>query len=282
MGGLCWLLSPCAFAAITIHSISGVSNWVKEGGSVIVYGGFAGSEGTGCTSNSDGTCNNCILGTGPLACNEKRAMLNSDVEISVSSDSLTKSGPILLTSGDGITKIGSNGTTVGKGETGVVKIPWTTICASAFSAYAASACVSSTSATNASPPAQTLKIGVDADGNGQLGSGEGDSIIFKVHMPSVQTPSNTAAIREPPLLMEFVPLLLSLEIRRYSSRIWSQPKLFPMLETFSFQKPAFTTLPWALPTEPRALIQVLILALLISISKPRTTSIFLAIILSVD
>jgi hypothetical protein len=182
-GSLYWLLSPCAFAAITVHSVSGVSNWVKEGGSIIVYGGFAGSESTGCTANSDGTCNNCILGTGLLACNEKRAMLNSDVEISISSSSASKSGPIILTSGDGITKIGSSGTTVGKDETGVVKIPWTTICASAFSAYAASACVNSASASNASPPSQTLKIGVDEDSNGQLGSGEGDSIIFKVHMP---------------------------------------------------------------------------------------------------
>ncbi|MCC7404272.1 MAG: hypothetical protein IT288_07735 [Bdellovibrionales bacterium] len=166
-----------SYAAITVESVTGASNWLKSGGTVIIYGGFAGSESTGCTANGDGTCNNCS--TSLLACNEKRVMLASELQVSVKSDSAETTGPVILTTSDGNTQIGTDGDRVGKNTIGTVKLSWSTLCSAALSTGAAASC-----ATTTSPSAvATLKVGVDEDDNGQLSSSEGDTIQVKVHLP---------------------------------------------------------------------------------------------------
>ncbi|MCB0362790.1 MAG: hypothetical protein KDD35_08710, partial [Bdellovibrionales bacterium] len=178
LGAITALCPILVQATVTVQSISGVSNWVKEGSSIIVYGGFAGGEGAECIANGDGTCNNCVLGAGLAACNEKRSMLGSEITITVSSDS-DESGPIILTTSDSSTKIGNNGDTISKGQTGSLKVTWSTLCATAFP-NAGNSCVTT---EYPSSSAASLIIGVDGNTDSKLSSGEGDTIIFRVHMP---------------------------------------------------------------------------------------------------
>ncbi|MCB0365683.1 MAG: hypothetical protein H6624_18665 [Bdellovibrionaceae bacterium] len=165
-----------AWAAIKVESVTGASNWEEEGGSVIVYGGFAGSD-TSCVSNEDGTCNNCTVSL--VACNERRALVGSDLSITIKSDSAASIGPVIITTSDGNTQIGTDGDRVGKDTVGTVKMSWSTLCSAAFSGKAGASCATTTNPSDIA----TLKIGVDENDDGQLSTSEGDTIQVKVHMP---------------------------------------------------------------------------------------------------
>ena len=164
-------------AGIKIESVTGASSWEEEGGNFIIYGGFAGSETTGCVPNEDGTCNNCS--TALVACNQNRVMLGTELKINLKSDSAESIGPVIITSTDGNTQIGSDGDRVGKDVVGTVKVTWSTLCTTAFSDGAGASCVTT---EKPSSPA-TLMIGVDENDDGKLSSSEGDSFTLKVHMP---------------------------------------------------------------------------------------------------
>ncbi|MCB0384311.1 MAG: hypothetical protein KDD43_02885 [Bdellovibrionales bacterium] len=170
------LLTSTARAAIKVESVTGASNWEEEGGSVIIYGGFAGSD-TSCVSNEDGTCNNCTVSL--VACNERRALVGSDLSINVKSDSAASVGPVIITTSDGNTQIGTDGDRVGKDTVGTVKLSWSTLCSAAFSGKAGASCATTTNPSDVA----TLKIGVDENDDGQLSTSEGDTIQVKVHMP---------------------------------------------------------------------------------------------------
>ena len=172
------ILSLPAFATIIIESVTGSSHWEKEDGNFIVYGGFAGSEApSDCTVNADGTCDNCSVSL--KACNKKRVRLESELRISLRSDSAKNSGPLIITTSDGNTQIGQAGDVVGKNVAGSVGVTWSTLCSGA-TGIGISNCVSTASPSSVA----SLMIGVDEDNDGKLSSSEGDTFSLKVHRPN--------------------------------------------------------------------------------------------------
>ena len=166
------LSSSLSWATVTVQDVSGASKWNLVSNNVEIFGGFAGDEDANCILNADGTCNNClsIASTGTLtACNETRAMLNSGLTISIKSDSITGSGPIIMAASDSTSnQIGLDGDTVSKDVTGSVTVPWTTICTTLLSSGAGSSC-----ATSLNPYGSfTLRVGIDTNNDNNIDSDE--------------------------------------------------------------------------------------------------------------
>lgn len=177
-----------SFAAITINSVNGASNYdiivnnsnSSEELAPIIYGGLAGSDcsGSGTTTS---TCNSCALATNPsgdMSCNESRVF--GDLKLTIYYKSDSASGFPLASTGDAdnttITPTERSSST-SQGAQVFASFNWDVIC----NAVAGANCQAITGSHY-----KILRVGIDADNDGILTSSEDYvSIKFIVSKPAV-------------------------------------------------------------------------------------------------
>ena len=167
-------------ARITIENVLGATSYDYELGSnnVVIWAGAAGDDSI-CSSNSDGTCNNC---TGFLAtCNERRVDPNGYLTITFRSDSA--SGVPLFTNDDKQQSIISNSQIqqiINSNNSATLQIPWSNICSRGEGQGAGCQL----------DERITFHIGIDSsvnggNGNGNLNDNTDDSLQVDIEIRSV-------------------------------------------------------------------------------------------------
>jgi hypothetical protein len=163
-------ISKNIFAAPTITTVNGVSNFLPLSGSVpaAIYGGMAGT----CPSPStSATCNTCVDTNTPIrACNPKSINPSLVVTVGFTSAVAITNGTIELrtstTGATGGTVLKQTTITLAAGGSGSISTTWGEICAADASMNNNSNCIGSAANIKSFDAGRTLALGIDEGTNG--------------------------------------------------------------------------------------------------------------------
>lgn len=173
-------MSLPAFSALVLVDVEGASHFENEPDTTpVIFGGTAGT----CTGDSDSTCNSCEgITIPPQTCNLERIHQNLYLRIHFQISGINSSGAPYIANEQGT--ILSNllkGSSVGANSTTYVEILWSNLC-SQMSENANNTC-------DTANESYTLRVGIDANGDSTVDSGEYGNLQVKVSGPQNTTTS---------------------------------------------------------------------------------------------
>lgn len=162
------LISVASPAAVKITGVGGASNSnLTSGTNPIIYGGLAGFGVTACTS-ADGLtpCDGCASAPGLQICNRSRIDSSLRLRITFTSDTAT-GRPILMYD---TTTVEIEASSVSKGSPATIDTTWGNICT--YIPNSGPGC-----RTTAQSMTGTFKIGIDANSDGTIGTGDDSGTV---------------------------------------------------------------------------------------------------------
>lgn len=168
-------------AALTITSVTGVSNVEADVTTGLISQIYGGIGGTPCIGDGVNTCDSCD-GTGLVACNPESVYSTLSAQFTLSTTSTyTGTVSVIFLKSDNSSIYTVTGATFAQGKV-TVGIPWDKLCG-AFSQSGGSACSGDFSDAS-------VKIGIDKGNNGSLDTDE-ESLTIKATLHVVSTTLNT-------------------------------------------------------------------------------------------